>query len=69
MAYIKVEFEYDFGGSFGGNNNQDVFEISNDLDNNQITEKICSHLEGICGLSEEDVLELMNWEYLDIGQL
>jgi len=69
MAYIKVEFEYDFGGSFGGNNNQGVFEVSDELDENQITEKICSHLENVCGLSKEEVLELMNWEYLDIGQL
>lgn len=69
MAYIKVEFEYDFGGSFGSNNNQEVFEVWGEFDENQITEKICSHLENVCGLSKEEVLELMNWEYIDIGQL
>lgn len=55
MRLFKVEFEYDFGGSFGGNNNQDVYQIDNDdMTLDEIIDKIEEDVLARSGCDEDD---------------
>jgi len=65
MNYIKVWCEYDFGGSFGGNNNEGVFIAPLE----DIEVKVLEMLKKCTGLSEEDLDGLWDWEFIEVGEL
>lgn len=55
MRLFKVDFEYDFNGSFGGNNNQDVYQIDNDdMASDEIIAKIEDDVLERSGCDEDD---------------
>ena len=66
MSFIKVWCEYDFSGNFGGNNNEDVFEVNKDDD---IEKLVSNFLIKVTGLDEEDLEGLYDWNYITISQL
>ena len=66
MSYIKVWCEYDFSGNFGGNNNEDIFEVN--MDDN-IDKLVLNFLIKATGLDEEDLEGLYGWNYINISQL
>ncbi len=66
MRYIKIWCEYDFSGNFGGNNNEDVFEVNMDDD---IDKLVLNFLIKVTGLDEEDLEDLYGWNYINISQL
>jgi hypothetical protein len=66
MRYIKVWCEYDFSGNFGGNNNEDVFEVNMDDD---IDKLVLNFLIKATGLEEEVLEDLYGWTYINISQL
>lgn len=64
MKYIKVWCEYDIGGNFGGNNNEEVFCIMNDtLD---IEELVKCVITTMTGLDELDLEGLYDWGFIDV---
>lgn len=67
--FIKVECEYDISGAFGGNNNQHVFMIGPDYDEDDVEKIILKELSSRTGLYEEELEDLYNWEYIDIKEL
>ena len=66
MRYVKVWCEYDFSGNFGGNNNEDIFEVN--MDDN-IDKLVLNFLIKVTGLDEEDLEDLYGWNYINISQL
>ena len=66
MSYVKVWCEYDFSGNFGGNNNEDIFEVN--MDDN-IDKLVLNFLIKVTGLDEEDLEDLYGWNYINISQL
>ena len=66
MRYVKVWCEYDFSGNFGGNNNEDIFEVN--MDDN-IDKLVLNFLIKTTGLDEEDLEDLYGWNYINISQL
>ncbi len=73
MNYIKVWCEYDISGDFGGNNNEDIFSVSDSLSSQDIdqilTERfadLADDTEGEGSLLDEG---LMGWEYINIIEL
>lgn len=73
MNYIKVWCEYDISGDFGGNNNEDIFSVSDSLSSQDIdqilTERfadLADDTEGEGSLLDEG---LMGWEYINIIKL
>lgn len=69
MAHIKVWCEYDFGGSFGGNNDEDIFEIPSGLSVHQVRQLIVAHLKQAAGVEEDDLEGLYDWEHVSIKKL
>ena len=69
MKYIKVWCEYDFNGSFGGNNNEEVFEVDENMNASDINEKFVNYLSNMTSLSEEDLEDLWDWEFIEIKEL
>lgn len=74
--FIAVTCEYDISGSFGGNNNQEVFEINGELSPDEINVIIKEKYEYlISAIGEECTWEefvswgLINWNYVDIEKL
>lgn len=74
--FIAVTCEYDISGSFGGNNNQEVFEIQSELSSNEIDVILKEKYEYlIAAIGEECTWEefvswgLINWDYVDIEKL
>lgn len=73
MSYIKVWCEYDISGSFGGNNNEEVFAVpdsytSEDIDK-LLTEKYASYSE-TCDCDESLLADdLMGWSFISIESL
>lgn len=69
MAFIKVWCEYDFSGNFGANNDQDVFEIEDDLSQDYIEDLVFDLLSGHTGLDNEDLSGCYDWEYISVSKL
>lgn len=67
--FIKVWCEYDIGGMFGGNNNEDIFEVNDDLTKEQIEELVVNYVTSSTGESEEELEGLYDWESVDIAEL
>lgn len=63
--FIKVWCEYDINGSFGGNNNEEVFEVIGDVD---IDQRVFDYVSDATGLSEEDLDGLYDWEWVTISK-
>lgn len=69
MAHIKVWCEYDFGGSFGGNNNEEVFEVLDDLTNETVDDLVLNMLSRNCSLEPEELDDLYGWNYTTVELL
>lgn len=69
VNYIKVWCEYDFGGSFGGNNNEEVFLVRSDISADVIDEMVLKMLRGSTSLSDEDLEGLYDWEFIVVEEL
>lgn len=69
MDYIKVWCEYDFSGNFGGNNNEDVFEVDESLTEEQVGDLVLDYLVSRTGCSEEELDDLYGWEYIAMKTL
>lgn len=73
--FIKVWCEYDICGSFGGNNNEEVYEVNDDLseeDVDALVEKAFAYLfEEVKEEGDESFLStgLLNWEVININKL
>lgn len=67
--FIKVWCEYDLSGAFGGCNNEDVFEVSDNFDRDFITGTVTSLVVRRTGVSESDLEGLFSWEYVEIEKL
>lgn len=72
MSFIKVWCEYDIGGSFGCNN-EDVYEIDDNLTGIKIEELLINKFSDLAKETkcETNLLEegLMGWDYISIEQL
>lgn len=69
INYIKVWCEYDISGNFGGNNNQEVFIVpENVLD---IEKVVLQYIMNCTGLSEEDLEGgwMYGWEFIEVEEL
>ena len=68
MTLIKIWCEYDIGGSFGGNNNEDVLDVSQvEGDLHQV---LIDYLCGACGdLEPEELDGLWGFEFITPGVL
>lgn len=69
MDYIRVWCEYDFGGEFGGNNNEAVFTVSSDTPVAEIDRIVEERLKSITCLSAEDLEGLYDWAYIEVEVL
>ena len=69
VSYIKVWCEYDFNGSFGGNNNEEVFIVSSAMSTEDIETKILNELMAYTSLEEEDLEDLWDWEFIEVKEL
>lgn len=67
MKYIKVWCEYDFGGSFGGNNNEGVFTLGDRTEN--IDSEVLKLLSSHTHLSEKELEGLYDWEFIEVEEL
>lgn len=68
-CYIKVWCEYDFSGSFGVNNNEEVFEVPYEYNQDEVDRIVMQHLTAQTSLDVEDLEDLHGWEYIQIGLL
>lgn len=64
MDCIKVWCEYDFGGSFGGNNNEDIILVDPNILQDEIITRIEEYLMKATNLTKEDLEGLWDWEYI-----
>lgn len=62
---IKLWCEYDFGGDFGSNNNEDVVVVEDGITGDEIEKRLLTYLEKITCLSEGDLEGLWDWEYVN----
>jgi len=69
MSYIKVWCEYDFNGNFGGNNNEEVFEVDESLTEEQVGDLVLDYLVSRTGCSEEEIKGLYDWEWIAMKTL
>jgi len=67
MSYIKVWCEYDFGGSFGGNNNEGVFEVPDSCED--IESLVLQTLTTATGMFAQSLDGLYDWEFITIETL
>ncbi len=67
--FINVWCEYDINGSFGGDNNEDIFEVDDTLTPSEVEVLLLSKLKSITGLGEEDLEDLYSWEFITIKKL
>ncbi len=73
--FIKVYSEWDICGSFGGNNNEDVYEVSDELSSEQIDQLVLEAVGHYCDLDSvedgESIFDtgLLGWEYVTISKL
>ena len=73
MRFIRVWCEYDFGGSFGSNNNEEVFSVSESVSTEDIEALVKSVLSSVQDELDdgEDLFEdgLAGWEFINIEVL
>lgn len=69
MLAIRVWCEYDFNGSFGGNNNEEVFTVSFRTSTEQIEDAARKMLEARTGLVGEELEGLWDWNFVTIEEL
>ena len=74
MRFIKVWCEYDFGGSFGVNNNEEVFSVSESISTEDIEALVIWVLSGVqdeLDDGEENLFKdgLAEWEFINIEVL
>lgn len=62
--FIKVWCEYDIGGNFGGNNNEDVFIVDNNLRSAGIERIVVNKLMDITGDERGALDGLYRWEVI-----
>lgn len=62
---VHVWCEYDISGSFGGNNNEEVVKVKDDLTEDQINNLVSAYLEKNSGLSEDELDGLWGWSVFD----
>lgn len=67
--FIKVWCEYDFSGSFGGNNNEEIFMVDSELSQTEIEELVLTKLSNYTGLTSKDLADLYDWTFVDIEKL
>ena len=64
MKYIKVRCEYDFGGSFGGNNNEEICAVADNTTDEEVEDFVMKYLMGNSGFEDkEDLKGMYGWEY------
>lgn len=69
MKHIKIWCEYDFGGNLGGNNNEEVLTLSEDLSGKEISQLVNDYLRKATGLGKEDLEGMWNWEFIKVVEL
>lgn len=73
--FIKVWSEWDICGEFGGNNNEAVFEVDNNLTVEQIDSLVLGQVGHYCDLDSAEEGEtifdtgLLGWESITITKL
>lgn len=67
--FISVWAEYDINGNFGGNNDQDIFEVDDSLSESVIDYLVVERLKSVTGLDAEDLEDLYCWETVNIKKL
>ena len=72
---IKVYCEYDIGGQFGSNNNEEIFEVSDDLSANEIEVLVINLIGERVGFDDavlegdEPIPDFFGWEYVNVEKL
>lgn len=51
--------EYDFGGSLGGNNNEEIFRVDSNLSKDEVRTLIFEYIKNASGVEEDEDLEGM----------
>ncbi|CAL9995393.1 hypothetical protein VPHK567_0378 [Vibrio phage K567] len=69
MKYISVWCEYDINGTFGGNNNEEIFTVDESLSNDEIESKVAAYIADVTGESLEDVDGLFDWKNIGVTEL
>lgn len=69
MKFISVWCEYDFNGSFGGNNNEEAYIVDESLSDDEIEAKVVTELAECTGESVEDLDGLFGWQVISIAKL
>lgn len=69
MRYIKVWCEYDFNGQFGGNNNEEVFSVSDKLSGAEINKLVKAKLVKWTELKPRELSGLHGWEFIEVNEL
>lgn len=66
MKYIKVWCEYDFGGGFGGNNDEEICAVADNTTNEEVEKLVMEYLMENSGFEdEEDLGGMYGWEHYD----
>lgn len=70
MQAIKIWCEYDFGGSFGGNNNEEcILPNPNSTTSEEDGVSVIAYLEERTSMSKEELEGLYDWEYITLNTL
>lgn len=71
MDYIKIWCEYDFGGDFGGVNNEDCYRVNEGMSVEEVEDSVLAILSDTTGLSRDELEEdnLYGWEYITVLSL
>lgn len=67
--FIKVWSEYDINGTFGGNNNEEVYQVDDDLETHEIDEIVKNKIVSSTSMPEEELEGLFDWSYINIENL
>lgn len=73
--FLRLESEYDIGGAFGGNNNQDIIEVDDNLERDELGKLMYDHYHGNIDpdMSLEEFLNaddyLFHWEQFTPNKL
>ena len=69
VSYIKVWCEYDFNGSFGGNNNEEVMVVETGLSRKEVNTLVYDYLRKVSRLGKEGLEGLWDWEFIEVKEL
>lgn len=67
--FIQVWCEYDFNGKFGGNNNEDVFIVTDGTSDEEVEAMVLSKLSSFTGVEEDELEGLFSWKSIVIKDL